>query len=143
MSHDESPLIEAGQEVVFYDGACAMCHGFVRFVVSRDDGQFHFAPIGGARFARSVSAVDRANLPDSIVVLTSDRRLLLRSRAVLHVLERLGGGWWVLGKWAWLVPRPLRDVVYDAIARIRKRWFGSVAEACPVVPPSLRSRFEA
>src|ERR1700733_10763826 len=142
MSHDE-PTPFAPQEVVFYDGACAMCHGFVRFVVSRDEGRFHFAPLGGDRFVRSVSPADRATLPDSLVVLTSDQRLLLRSSGVLHVLERLGGGRGVLGKRAWLVPRPLRDVVYDAVVRVRRRWFGSATEACPVLPSSLRSRFEA
>jgi predicted DCC family thiol-disulfide oxidoreductase YuxK len=131
-------------EVVFYDGSCGICHGFVRFVASRDDaGRFHFAPLGGTTFERSVSAIDRAKVSDSVVVLTSDQRLLLRSRAVLHVLERLGRGWWVLGRAASMVPRPLGDLVYDAVARVRRRWFAPTALAsCPVVPVSLRSRFE-
>jgi predicted DCC family thiol-disulfide oxidoreductase YuxK len=138
-----APRTDPG-EVVFYDGACGICHGFVQFVASRDDvGRFHFAPLGGTTFERSVSAVDRAKVPDSVLVLTSDQRLLLRSRAVLHVLERLGGGWWVLGRAASMVPRPLGDLVYDAFARVRRRWFVPVIPAsCPVLPVSLRSRFE-
>jgi predicted DCC family thiol-disulfide oxidoreductase YuxK len=132
------------REIVFYDGSCGICHGFVQFVASHDDaGWFHFAPLGGTTFERSVSAVDRAKVPDSVVVLTTDQRLLLRSRAVLHVLERLGRGWRVLGRAASMIPRPLGDLVYDAVARVRRRRFAPATVAsCPVVPVSLRSRFE-
>ena len=41
------------------------------------------------------------------------------------------------------VPRPLRDVAYDFVARVRYRIFGKTKEACPLMPPELRSRFSA
>jgi predicted DCC family thiol-disulfide oxidoreductase YuxK len=39
------------------------------------------------------------------------------------------------------VPRPLRDAAYDFVARRRLRWFDPPEDACPLVPPRLRSRF--
>jgi predicted DCC family thiol-disulfide oxidoreductase YuxK len=39
-----------------------------------------------------------------------------------------------------LVPRPLRDFVYDFIARRRHKWFGR-RQSCMVPTPALRSRF--
>jgi predicted DCC family thiol-disulfide oxidoreductase YuxK len=41
-----------------------------------------------------------------------------------------------------VIPRPLRDVVYEFIARIRYRVFGRRDDLCPVVPPDLRARFD-
>ena len=46
------------QDIVFYDGGCALCHHSVRFLVARDrDGsRFRFAPIGGACFRSELSS---------------------------------------------------------------------------------------
>jgi predicted DCC family thiol-disulfide oxidoreductase YuxK len=96
----------------------------------------------GPAFQARVSADQRAGLPDSIVVLTADSSLLVRSNAFLHILRRLGGGWKTLGGALAVIPRPVRDAVYDFIARIRFRIFGTRQDWCPVVPPELRARFD-
>jgi predicted DCC family thiol-disulfide oxidoreductase YuxK len=41
-----------------------------------------------------------------------------------------------------VVPRPVRDAVYDFVARVRFRIFGRRDEVCPVMPPELRARFD-
>jgi len=76
-----------------------------------------------------------------MVVLTAEGALLTRSAGVLHVLRRLGGPWRVLAVLSRLVPRPLRDAVYDLVARVRLRLFERPDDACPVVPPHQRARF--
>jgi len=132
-------------ELLFYDGHCGLCHGAVRFVLARDPGgaAFRFAPLGGVAFETAVPATQRAVLPDSMAVLTRGGERLLRSGAAVHVLGRLGGAWKVLGGLLGLVPRSLRDAVYDYVARRRKSWFGEVEDSCPVVPAALRARFDA
>lgn len=75
-------------------------------------------------------------------MLTGDGALLVRSNAFLHILRRLGGGWKVLGSALSIIPRPVGDLVYDFIARVRYRVFGTRDELCPIVPQDLRSRFE-
>lgn len=87
-------------------------------------------------------AAQRATLPDSLVVRTEDGRLLTRAAAVQHLLRRLGGGWGVLAALSRLLPRPVLDASYDAIARIRHRLFAEPKEACPVVPREIRARFD-
>jgi predicted DCC family thiol-disulfide oxidoreductase YuxK len=134
--------MDAEPEVVFFDGGCGMCHAFVKFVVPRDrNGVFHFAPLGGETFQRVVPAAAREGLPDSVVVKTNDGQVLVRSRAVLHVLRALGGGWRVLAVVSAIVPRFLRDAVYDLIAAVRRRIVTPPPDVCPVLPPALRSRF--
>jgi predicted DCC family thiol-disulfide oxidoreductase YuxK len=89
-----------------------------------------------------MAAEKRAGLPDSVVVLTNEGVLLVRSNAFLHVLRRLGGGWKILAAVLGVIPRPLRDAAYDFIARIRYRVFGKRDDWCPVISPDLRARFD-
>ncbi len=131
-------------EWVFYDGHCGLCHHSVIFLLQRDrDGsRFRFAPLFGAAFDRHVPVEEQAGLPDSIVLSTADGRLLIRSDAALHAGARLGGLWRPLSRIARLVPRFLRDFVYDVIARIRHHLFRRPEQACPLIPPELRDRFD-
>jgi predicted DCC family thiol-disulfide oxidoreductase YuxK len=131
-------------EILFYDGHCALCHRAVKFVLRHDRSgkAFRFAPLQGATFQSRVPAGARPGLPDSIVVLTEDGALLVRSNAFLHILRRLGGGWRILAGLLAVIPRPLRDVIYRFIARIRYRVFGTRDDLCPIVPLDLRARFD-
>jgi len=132
-------------ELLFYDGHCGLCHRVVRFVLAKDraGAAFRFAPIGGEAFHAAVPEPLREALPDSLVVLTVEGALLTRSAAVLHILRRLGGIWWLLAVVVGIVPVVVRDGVYDGIARIRHGLFHAPAQSCPLVPPDLRGRFKA
>jgi predicted DCC family thiol-disulfide oxidoreductase YuxK len=131
-------------EMIFYDGHCDLCHRMVRFVLANDPSgeAFRFAPLDSTAFQTAVPEAERTGLPDSIVVKTADRALLVRSVAVIHILRRLGGVWRLLAAIARVIPRAARDRLYDWIARIRHRLFHRPSEICPVVPEHLRSRFE-
>lgn len=131
------------REIVFYDGACGLCHRTVRFLLVRDPGgdRFLYAPIGGATFGERITAARRSALPDSIVVLTEGGSLLVRSRAVLHLAGRLGGAWSLLAVVLRAVPSGFADLVYDMVAKLRGKFFARPTESCPVLPPGLRTRF--
>jgi predicted DCC family thiol-disulfide oxidoreductase YuxK len=131
-------------EYLFYDGHCGLCHRAVKFVLKHDRGgqAFRFAPLQGTTFLARVVEERRGGLPDSVVVLTRDGELLVRSAAFLHIFRRLGGGWGVLAAGLSVVPRGLRDCVYDFVARIRYRVFGKRDDLCPIVPAELRARFD-
>ena len=129
-------------ETIYYDGHCALCHRWVRFVLAadRDGSLFRFAPLQGETFQAKVGA--RGGLPDSVVVQSADGELLVRSAAVVHILRRLGDGWAALGAAIRLIPGPLRDGLYDWIARVRRRLFARPVDICPVMPAELRNRFD-
>ncbi len=130
------------RDVLFYDGSCALCHGAVVFVAARDPHhRFAFAPLEGETAVATLDADTRRTLPDSIVVRSHAGEVLVKSDAVLYVLNRIGGGWRVCGTVGGLVPRLVRDGVYDAVARVRYRTFGRTHDVCPMVPPDQRARF--
>lgn len=118
-------------DTLLYDGSCGLCHRSVRLVLAEDR-------IGTAfRFEPLPEDGEKA----SVIVQTEDGRTVVRSDAVIHILQRLGGLWRVIGVAFGLVPRVVRDAMYDGVARIRYRIFGRTKDACPIVPPDLRSRF--
>jgi len=124
--------------VLLFDGVCTLCNGFVRFVIERDPaGRFQFAPLQSAAAARLLG-VARPPLPDSLVLL-EEGRLFTRSTAALRVARGLRFPWPLVYAFV-VVPRPVRDWVYDAVARNRYRWFGR-RDVCMVPTPELRSRF--
>ena len=66
-------------------------------------------------------------------------RAYTRSTAALRIARRLRFPWPLLYAFI-IVPRPLRDLIYDFIARHRYRWFGK-RDACMMPTPELRARF--
>lgn len=138
------PLALPQHTLVFYDGQCGLCHRTVRFALAEDrtEQALRFAPLASETFARVVPAAQRATLPDSLIVLTPDGVLRSRSAAVIHICHRLGGLWRALAFASTIIPSRFRDAVYDFIAHIRYRLFRKPDDVCPLLPPSLRERFE-
>lgn len=133
------------QDELFYDGDCGLCHRTVSFILNRGrKGEaFRFAPLGGVTFHHRLTPEHRAGLPDSVVILTASGDVLSRSKAVLHILHALGGGWRLLGWMGQILPRFLADAVYDCIARIRHRLFEKPVDICPVMNSEQRKRFDS
>jgi predicted DCC family thiol-disulfide oxidoreductase YuxK/uncharacterized membrane protein YphA (DoxX/SURF4 family) len=131
-------------DAIFYDGECGLCHRLVRFLLAEDrrGSAFRFAPLQGARARDAIAPEVRATLPDSLIVLTADGRLLARSRATRHALARLGGVWRAAAIAARVVPVAWLDRLYDLVARTRHALFAKPSDACPLSPPHLRRRFD-
>jgi predicted DCC family thiol-disulfide oxidoreductase YuxK len=129
---------------IFYDGECGLCHRTVRMILAEDaSGEgFVFAPLGSPAFEAQVTPEQRASLPDSIALLNADGHLLIRTRAVIAILDGLGGLWRALAFALRLLPRPIADAGYDFIARIRKSVFAKPDGVCPMLPPHLGERFK-
>ncbi len=127
--------------LVLFDGVCNLCNGAVRFIIKRDrHARFRFAALqsDAARMLLASIGVDASTLPDS-VILVEDGAVFTRSAAALRIARRLRFPW-PLTFGLIIVPRPLRDWLYDAVARRRYRWFGR-REACMLPDESLRARF--
>lgn len=134
-------------EHIFYDGACGLCQRWVRLVLAEDPGPdyiFRFAPLESDAFESILTSlnIQRDTLPDSIIVTTADGQLLTHSAAVFHILNRLGGLWRLAALTGSIIPRPIRDFTYDAIALVRHKFFPRPTDACPLIPPEMRERFD-
>lgn len=129
-----------GGPILLFDGVCNLCNAAVQFILKRDrKGVFRFAslqsPVGQA-------LLRHAGLPTgeiSTVVLFENSQPYLRSEAGLRIARRLPGLWPLLYGLI-VIPRPLRNRVYDWIARNRYRWFGK-QESCLMPAPEWKARF--
>jgi predicted DCC family thiol-disulfide oxidoreductase YuxK len=131
--------------VVLYDGVCGFCNGVVAFLLPRDRGRrMWFAPLQSP-FAREVLARHgRTHSTDDTMYLVTglglpQERLAWKTDAALALFGTLGWPWRLLTVLRF-VPRPLRNLGYDAIASVRYRLFGKF-EKCVVPRPEWRQRF--
>jgi predicted DCC family thiol-disulfide oxidoreductase YuxK len=125
--------------LVLFDGVCNLCNGAVQFIIRRDPkAEFQFAPLTSAAASRALASLPSRELPDS-VVLVDDGRIYTRSDAALRIARGLRFPWPLAYAFA-VVPRGLRDWVYDAVASRRYRWFGR-RDQCTIPGPSIRERF--
>lgn len=138
----QHPLpVDAGQSrVVLFDGDCTLCNSSVQFVIRHDkEAHFRFAALGSPV---AVALLEGHALPgkelDSVVYLRQGKAYT-RSSAALYIANDLGGMWSLMSVFL-LVPRPLRDLVYDVIAKYRYRWFGK-QDSCMLPTAELRGRF--
>ena len=133
------PSFADDRPLIVFDGVCALCSGFVRFVLRHDRrAQFRLAAIqseaGAALAARF--GVD-ALAPETMLLIEGDK-VLQMSNAALGICRGLGWPWRAFGIFR-IVPRPLRDLVYRWVARNRYRWFGR-RETCWIPEPQWRDR---
>ena len=77
-------------------------------------------------------------IPDSVILSFNDC-YYLQSDAALQLFRLLGRGWQLLYGLT-IIPRFIRNSVYDLIARNRYKWFGK-RDACMVPTAELRARF--
>jgi predicted DCC family thiol-disulfide oxidoreductase YuxK len=129
-----------GQAIVLFDGVCTMCNALVQFVIARDPAaHFCFAALGSEAARRVLSECGGSDsLPDGMA-LVEDGRLYTRSTAALRVARWLRFPWPLVYA-SIVVPRQLRNMAYDLIARHRYQWFGK-RDACMVPTPELQKRF--
>ena len=125
---------------ILFDGVCNLCNGFVRFVIERDPhARFRFGALSSDAAVKVLAdAGVRGPIPDSIV-LVQDGRVYFRSDAPLRIARGLRFPWPLFTAFV-VVPRFVRDWVYDFIAARRYRWFGR-RDVCMIPTPDLRSRF--
>jgi len=129
--------------IVFYDGYCVLCSKSVDFILSRDHrATFRFASLQ-SDFSKNIllkMGYPIANIQNlsNIVYLRNDV-LKIKSDAVLSILWDLGGIY-KISFLVYLLPRVVRDLAYDRIAKLRYRIFGK-RDTCRVPTPQEMSRF--
>lgn len=132
--------IDVKSPVLLFDGVCNLCNASVQWILTHDArGTFRFAALqsdAGQSLLRRFG-LDQVRF-DSVILVEGDR-IFMRSDAPLEIARRLGG-LWTLAYGLKVIPRFLRDGVYNWIARNRYRWFGR-REACMLPRPEWKERF--
>lgn len=126
--------------LVLFDGVCNLCNATVNFLIDHDPN--HRLKFGALQADAVTPLLERYGLHSDNLdsfMLIDEGRAYQRSEAALRIAWRLGGAWRLLSPLI-LLPRPLRDAVYDWVAANRYRWFGK-RDTCRVPTPELKDRF--
>jgi len=117
------------KEIIIYDGLCVLCNNFVRWVIKKDKKDFFL-------FSNLQSKFIKKNFPDlnrinSVAVIQIDGKIIYKSNAVKHILNRLKKFFFfriILN----LSPSFLSNFFYDIVVRIRYSLFGKY-QSCPII----------
>lgn len=137
------PARGTGPRVIGFDGDCLMCSRSIRFVAEEDRADLlRFTPLQSERGGKmeqdaGLSGDDGPAL--QTMLIDTGEEVMDRSNAVLAILDSLGGHWRAMAMTARVVPRPLRDALYNFIARRRYGWFGK-GDACALPSEELKRR---
>jgi predicted DCC family thiol-disulfide oxidoreductase YuxK len=133
-------LTHVAKPVIVFDGICHLCTGFAKFVIRHDpDGRFLLL---AAQSSRGEVLYRRLGLKtddwDSNLLIL-DGRVYTEFDAFIEIARRFGG-LWRLTPILYALPRPVRNWLYNRIARNRYDWFGK-RDTCFVPNPELNARF--
>jgi predicted DCC family thiol-disulfide oxidoreductase YuxK len=126
--------------VILFDGVCNLCNAAVQFVIARDPKQhFRFASLQSS-YGQAIAQKAGLSTTDlSSFILYENGEVYTRSTGALKTTKGLSGGWPLLYAFI-IVPKFIRDAVYNFIAKNRYRWFGK-KESCWVPTPALKALF--
>lgn len=125
--------------VILFDGVCNFCDASVQFILNRDPNEtFHFASLQSEAGQELLEKYHVRDDVDSMILIENDK-VYYKSSAALRISRHLHGAWKLLYVFM-VVPAPIRNIVYDLIARNRYKWFGQ-KESCMLPPPNVRKRF--
>lgn len=126
--------------IVLFDGVCNFCSSVVAFTISRDpSGIFRFSSLQSDAGQMLLSKFGLSTDDFDTFVLIEGPRFFLRSTAVLRLCKKLNGLWPLLYL-LMIIPRPIRDFVYNIVAENRYKWFGKKQE-CFVPSADIKGRF--
>lgn len=134
------PGIAPDDRVVLFDGVCRLCGAWARFLIRFDRaGRFRLAT---AQSPSGTAILRWCGMPTDCyetLLLVEGAELYTKSDAVLRVMRGLPAPFPALAVLR-VVPRAIRDWVYDRIARNRYALFGRY-RACVLPDPDHASRF--
>jgi len=126
--------------VILFDGVCNFCNSGVNFIIGQDKKKvFRFAALQSEAGQKLLQEYALQKEGFDSFILIDDGKVYKKSSAGLKVYGKLAWYW----KWTkafWIVPRFIRDAVYDFIAKNRYKWFGK-KEECMIPTPEVKSLF--
>ena len=126
--------------IIVFDGVCNLCNLSVQLVLKYDKNvRFSFASLQG-KFGQNLlkqKALDPKTF-DSFILLEGNQ-LYTQSTAALRVAKKMSFPFFLFYPFI-LVPKFIRDAIYDFIANNRYKWFGK-AESCMMPDSEVQQRF--
>lgn len=128
------------QPLLLFDGVCNLCNSSVQFVIKHDkQKQFTFASLQSDAAKEILLQFGEINLNLDSIILITDNTVYSKSSAILKI-SKLIGGFYSLTIIFYVIPKCIRDNMYNFVAKNRYRWYGK-RESCMIPAKELKNRF--
>lgn len=128
------------QYLVLFDGVCNLCNDSVKFLIKRDKKKkFRYASLQSNIGQKVLWEIDLDPKKTDSIVFLAEGATFTKSTAALRIAKSLGGIWSIL-EVLLLIPAPIRNLVYDVIAKNRYKCYGK-KEECMVPKPEWKELF--
>lgn len=128
------------QKIVLFDGVCNLCNGAINFLIAHDpQGHFKMAALQSEIGSKLLEQYKIDPQYTDSIILIENNKAYVKSTAALQIVRKFNGAWPLLYGFI-ILPRFIRDAVYDFIAKNRYEWFGR-KDSCMIPTPALKSRF--
>jgi len=127
------------KKIILFDGVCVLCNNFIVFVAKKDQkDNFRFLPIQNKNIDQFVD-IQKINIKElNSIVLISGDNLKYKSNAAIEILTNLNKIF-LFCKVFYVIPKIIRDIIYDFIAKNRYHFFGKV-ENCSIVKSKANNK---
>jgi len=128
------------KRIILFDGVCNFCDASVQFIIKRDPAA-HFL-FTSLQSEKGLELTKKYAIPEDVdsLVLIENGKAFTKSSAALRIAKKLDGLWHLFFLFI-LVPRKIRDSVYNYVAKNRYKWFGKKEDACMLPSIEQRKRF--
>ena len=125
-------------KIVFFDGYCGLCNGFVDFMMKADkQAQFKFSPLQSEYAKANLTSSDVEDLKSVVVLI--DGKTYRKAEGVLKAVSALGGVW-KLSAALGILPLGILNLGYNLVAENRYKIFGK-SDTCRLPTQEERARF--
>ncbi len=125
--------------IVIFDGLCNLCNGSVQFIIRHDKkNKFVFASLQSEVAQKLLNEIHVKSSLETIVLIKGHKHFE-KSDAVLEIAKNLSGFWPMVYGFT-IIPRFLRDILYNWVAKNRYTWFGK-RESCLSPSPKFSDKF--
>lgn len=128
------------QPLILFDGVCNLCNSSVQYIIKHDrHNKFKFASLQSDAAKEILLQFNKNNSDLNSIILIYRDKIFEKSSAILRLLRVLGGLHSLLYVFI-IIPKSIRNWVYDYIAKNRYKWYGK-RESCMIPTKELKSKF--
>ena len=125
--------------IVLFDGICNLCNSSVSLLIKYDtENNLHFAAQQTDSGKRLMKQYGIEGENQSVILISGDK-VFYKSDAIIEISKQLKG-WPRILKYGHFIPKGIRNVVYDLVAKNRYRIFGK-RDFCSIPTPANRHKF--
>ncbi|MBT30890.1 MAG: thiol-disulfide oxidoreductase [Thalassobius sp.] len=125
--------------IILFDGVCNLCNGSVNFIIDHDKkNRFKFTSLQSEK-GQELLKKHNLNLELESIILVENEKTYQKSDAALRISKKLNFPIPLLYV-AIIIPRLIRDQIYNYIAKNRYKWFGK-SDSCRMPTPELKAKF--